>query len=60
MPKHSYSKGGGSMKSVPPRGKSPKVPPGATGGPQIKYGSGETGRARPPGLNKTGPKRGNP
>ena len=61
MPKHSYGKkSGGSMGSVPMKGGSPKVPPGATGGPQIKYGSGETGRARPPGLNKTGPQRGNP
>ena len=54
------SKGGGQMKSVPPRGKSPHVSKNATTSGVMRGSAGETGRARPPGLNKTGPKKGNP
>jgi hypothetical protein len=50
----------GGQKSVPPKGHSPKVPKNANTSGVMRGGSGETGRAKPPGLNKTGPKRGNP
>ena len=52
--------GSGGKKSVPPKGHSPKVKHGSCMTGIMKGSGGETGRAKPPGLNKTGPKRGNP
>jgi len=50
----------GKRKSAVPEPSKPSVPKNATTRGTMRGSAGETGRAKPPGLGKTGSKKGNP